>query len=105
MFISPAFADDGVAAMATGSGGGIMQVVPLLLIVVVFYFMVLRPQTKRFQDHRKMVEGLKSGDKVVTGGGLVAKVVKLQGDDEVVLEIANGVQVTAVRTTIMTVKK
>jgi preprotein translocase subunit YajC len=62
---------------------------------------VLRPQSKRFQDHRAMIMNLQKGDKVVTGGGIVATVVKLVGDDEVVLKISNDVEVTALRSTIM----
>ncbi len=106
MFISPAFAQeaasDAAATAATGDGAGfLMSMLPLLLIFFVFYVMVIRPQNKRIIEHRQMINNLQKGDKVVTGGGIVATVKKLVGDDEVVLEIADGVEVTAMRHTLM----
>lgn len=103
MFISLAYAADEATTTAstTDTGSLLMSTLPILLIFLVFYFIVLRPQTARFQEHRKLVEGLQKGDKVVTGGGIVATVVRLQGDDEVVLKISDGVEVVAVRPTIM----
>jgi preprotein translocase subunit YajC len=100
MFIYPAFADD-TASVAAGGGNPIMSILPILLILVVFYFMVIRPQSTRIRAHSEMVKGLHKGDKVVTGGGIVATVVKLVGDEDVVLKLADGVEVTAVRSTIM----
>jgi len=111
MLISPAYAQDAttavsdVAAAAAGPTSIFMSMLPLILIFFVFYVMVIRPQNKRLVEHRNTINNLQKGDKVVTGGGLVAKVVKLQGDDEVVLELADGVHVTAVRQTIMMLRK
>jgi preprotein translocase subunit YajC len=108
MFITPAFADttaNAVAATDAAPGGlaGIMSmpIVPLILVFIVFYFMVIRPQNQRAQEHRDLITGLQKGDKVVTGGGLIATVRKIVSDDEVILELAEGVQVHAVRSTIM----
>lgn len=106
MLISPAFAQDATDAAATATGGitdpgFLMSMLPLVLIFFVFYAMVIRPQNKRLIEHRQTINNLQKGDKVVTGGGLVAKVVKLHGEDEVILEIADGVQVHAMRHTIM----
>jgi len=100
MFINPAFSE---ATTETAAGGGsmLLSMVPILLILVVFYFMVIRPQNKRLQEHRGMVNGLQKGDKVVTGGGLIAKVRRTVGSDEVILDLAEGVQVHAIRSTIM----
>lgn len=102
-FITPAFAQETAAAADTAAeqSSFLMSMLPLLLIFFVFYVMVIRPQNKRMQDHRQTINDLKKGDKVVTGGGVVAKVVKLQGDDEIVLEIANGVEITVLKHTIM----
>jgi preprotein translocase subunit YajC len=102
MLISPAFAAE--AGEAAGAPGAFMSMLPLLLVLVVFYFMVIRPQSARMRQHRTMIDNLKKGDKVVTGGGLVASVVKVQGDDEIVLKLADGVEVTALRSTIMTMR-
>lgn len=103
MLISQAFAQ-GAADVTTAAAEApsfLMSMLPLILIFLVFYVMVIRPQNKRMQEHRTMLNALAKGDKVVTGGGLLAEVVKLQGDDEVVLELADGVKVTALRNTIM----
>ena len=82
--------------------GALMQFAPLFLIFAVFYFMLIRPQQKRYKEHQSMVEGLRRGDKVVTGGGFVGTVVRVEGD-EAVVEIAKGVEVTVVKTTITSV--
>ncbi len=105
MFISPAFAQDTTDAVAAAAQPGIfMSMLPLLLILFIFYIMVIRPQNKRMTEHRAMLQALAKGDKIVTAGGLIGTVVKLVNDDEVVVEIANGVQVTVVRHTIMAKK-
>ncbi|MBP0492935.1 preprotein translocase subunit YajC [Roseomonas indoligenes] len=98
MFISPAYAQD---AGAGGAAGMLMQFAPLILIFVVFYFILIRPQQKKMKDHRDMLGQLKRGDRVVTGGGLVATITKVkEGSDEIEAEIAPNVRVTIVRTTI-----
>ena len=98
MFISPAFAQD---AAAGGAAGMLMQCAPLLLIFGVFYFILIRPQQKKLREHRDMLSQLKRGDRVVTGGGLVAKITNVkEGSDEIEAEIAPNVRVTLVRTTI-----
>lgn len=107
MFISNAYAAAGDAAATVepvGFGGLMGPLLPLLLIFVVFYFMVLRPQNKRIVEHRRMIDNLQKGDKVVTGGGLNATVKRLSGNEEVVLDIGNGVEVTAQRYSIMLVR-
>ena len=104
MFITPAFAEattETAAKVAVGGGSFLMSIVPIFLILAVFYFLVIRPQNKRLQEHNSMVNGLQKGDKVVTGGGLIAKVRKMVGSDEVILDLAEGVQVRAMRSTIM----
>jgi preprotein translocase subunit YajC len=109
MFIRQAFADEivsnntGSAATDMMASGNtlFMSVFPIVLIFIVFYFMVIRPQNKRMIEHRKTINDLQKGDKVVTGGGLIATVKKTIGENEVVLELAEGVQVHAVKSTIM----
>jgi preprotein translocase subunit YajC len=96
MPISTAFAQDAVA----GGGGALVQLLPLVLIFVVFYFLLIRPQQKKLKDHRKMVSELRRGDKVVTGGGLLATVAKIEDDNTLILEIAPNVRVKAQRNTI-----
>ena len=98
MFISPAYAQDAAAGGATGM---IMQFAPLILIFIVFYFILIRPQQRKMKEHRDMLGQLKRGDRVVTGGGRVAKITNVkEGSDEIEAEIAPNVRVTLVRTTI-----
>ena len=106
-FIKPALAETAAtAASATSdSGSMITSMLPLFVILAVFYFMVIRPQSKRLQSHRDMINNLKKGDKVVTGGGLIGKIKKLVGDDELIIELAEGVEAHVVRSTIMMIKE
>lgn len=99
MFISDAF------AQATGAAGGnaFMQFLPFILIIGVFYFLMIRPQQKRAKEHKAMVSALRRGDKVVTSGGILARVSKVIDDSEVELEISSGVKIRIIRSTISTV--
>jgi preprotein translocase subunit YajC len=101
MLISTAYAQ--ATGGATVGGFDLMSLAPLLLIFVVFYFLLIRPQQKKMKDHKAMLASLRRGDKVVTGGGLIATVVKVQSDEEALLEIADGVRVRVVRSTIQSV--
>lgn len=100
MFISEAYAQ----GLGGGDGGGLMGLLPFVLIFVVFYFLLIRPQQKRAKEHKAMVETLKRGDKVVTSGGIVAKVSKVIDDNEVEVEIASDVKVRVIRSTISQVQ-
>lgn len=75
----------------------------IVILVVMFYILLIRPQQKRFQAHKEMLDSLKKGDKVVTAGGLVGKVDKMKGDDEVVVDLGGGTKVTALRSTIQNI--
>ncbi len=75
---------------------GIMDFAPLILLFIVFYFLLIRPQSKRVKEHKKMVESLGKGDEVVTTGGLLGKIVEL-GDNFVVLEVSLDVQLRVQR--------
>lgn len=102
MFITPAFAQG-----ATGAGGGadmLIQLAPFLLIFVVMYFLILRPQQKRAKAHQELVNSLRRGDVVVTGGGLVGKVTKVIDENEVELQIADNVRIRQIRSQIATVR-
>ncbi|MEL7012705.1 MAG: preprotein translocase subunit YajC [Pseudomonadota bacterium] len=76
------------------------QFIPLILIFAIMWFLLIRPQQKKLKEHRAMVEALRRGDQVVTQGGLIGKVSKVKDDDEIEVEIANGVKVRVVRGTI-----
>ena len=76
-----------------------MQILPLLLIFVIFYFLMIRPQQRRMKEHQATIAAVKKGDEVVTGGGMRGKVTKV-GEDEVEVEIAQGVRVRVVKSTL-----
>jgi preprotein translocase subunit YajC len=76
------------------------QFIPLILIFAIMWFLLIRPQQKKLKEHRAMVEALRRGDQVVTQGGLIGKVSKVKDDDEIEVEIATGVKVRVVRSTI-----
>ena len=95
MLITPAYAQ-----AAGGAGGAFASFVPLILIFAIMYFLLIRPQQKKLKDHQKMVEALRRGDQVVTQGGLIGKVTKVKEDNEVEVELAEGVKVRVVKNTI-----
>ena len=76
------------------------QFIPLLLIFGIMYFLLIRPQQKKMKEHQAMVNGVRRGDKVVTAGGMFGKVVKVHDEGEVEVEIADGVKVRMVQSTI-----
>ena len=99
MFISEAFAQAGDAAAAQGSVYGTL--IQLGLIFVIFYVLLIRPQQKKIKQHEAMLMSIKRGDKIITGGGIYGKVVKAEeGGMELVVEIAEGLNVTVNRATI-----
>ncbi|GAA4644174.1 preprotein translocase subunit YajC [Pontixanthobacter gangjinensis] len=76
-----------------------MQFLPLVAMGLIFWFLIIRPQMKRQKEHQEKVSSMKKGDKVVTAGGLIGKIVKVD-DDYADIEIAQGVRVKAVKNTI-----
>ncbi len=102
MLISQAYAQ----AAGGGAGGAfdIMSLLPLVLIFVVFYFLLIRPQQKKMKQHRSMIEAVKRGDIVTLGGGIVGKVTKVVDDGHVEVEIAEGVRVKVLRSTLADVR-
>jgi preprotein translocase subunit YajC len=80
------------------------NVLPFVLIFVIMYFLILRPQQKRAKQHQEMVKNLRRGDNVITSGGLVGKVTKVVDDDQVEIEIADGVRVRQVKSMVADVR-
>ena len=99
MFISPAYAQ-----AAGGSSDFLFQLVPILLMFVIFYLLLLRPQQQKVKQHREMVANLRRGDTVVTAGGIVGKVTKVRDDGELMVDIADNVQVRVIKSTISEVR-
>jgi len=99
MIITPAYAQ-----AAGGAGDGFATLLPLVLIFVVFYFLLIRPQQKRAKNHRAMLGAIRRGDKVVTGGGIMGTVTKVVNEDEVAVEIAEGIKIRVQRGLIASVQ-
>ena len=97
MFATPAYAQ---AAGASPEAGFLTSLLPLVLIFVIFYFLLIRPQQKRQKQHRQMIEALRRGDQVVLAGGILGKVTRVKDEDEAEVEIAEGVKIRVVKSTI-----
>lgn len=98
MFITPAQAQ-GFLGGGDG-GGGLGAFAPIILIFVVFYFLLIRPQQKKVKAHREMLNVVKRGDRILTGGGIIGTVTRVKDNDELVVEIADGVKISVLRGTI-----
>ena len=85
MFFSPAYASNG--------GFDPVSLVPFVLLIVVFYFFLIRPQQKKVQEHKRMVSDLSRGDRVLTGGGIVGQIVRVNEENTAVIEVAQGVRI------------
>ena len=101
MFVTPAF------AQASGGAVGpdmLMSILPFILIFVIMYFLIIRPQRTQMKKRQEMLTAVRRGDTVVTGGGIVGKVQKVVDDNEVEVEIAEGVRIKVLRSTLMDVR-
>ena len=81
----------------------LIQFLPLVLIFVVFYFLLIRPQQRKAKDQKAMLDALRRGDRVVTGGGIIGTVARVDNPEEVIVDIADGVRVRVLRGTITSV--
>ncbi|MEP3345439.1 MAG: preprotein translocase subunit YajC [Litoreibacter sp.] len=98
MFVTPAYAQ-----AAGGAGGAFASFLPLILIFAIMYFLLIRPQQKKLKNHQAMVEAVRRGDQVITQGGIVGKVSKVKEDGEIEVEIAEGVKVRVIKSTLASV--
>ncbi|MFO1059233.1 MAG: preprotein translocase subunit YajC [Dongiaceae bacterium] len=76
------------------------MLIPFVLIIPIFYFLLIRPQQKKMKDHRALISGVKRGDRVVTGGGIIGQVTKVISDSELQVEVSEGVRVRVLRSSI-----
>ncbi len=101
MFANNAYAMAGGAEQQ--AGGGMEGIIMLVIMFAIFYLLLIRPQQKRAKQHKELVENLKSGDQVVTAGGIHGKIVAVQ-DDIITLEIASNVRIKVNRPSIVGTK-
>lgn len=78
--------------------------IPLFLLFGIFYFLIIRPQQQRVKQHQMMVDSVRRGDTVVTAGGLIGRVIKVKDDGEIMVELADDVQVRVVKSTLSQVR-
>lgn len=102
MFITPALAQ-GTSPLG-GDGNMLMSLLPFVLIFVIMYFLILRPQQKRAKTHAEMVKNVRRGDTVITNGGLIGRVTKVVDDDQIEIEIADGVRIRHMRSMVTDVR-
>lgn len=103
MLISAAYATTAAAVPPTvpTSDTLIMNLMMVFTLVILFYFLMIVPQQKRFNKHRAMLGAMKKGDKIVTAGGLVGTIDRIAEEDkEVIIDLGNGIKVTALRDTL-----
>lgn len=90
---------DFLAAGGASAGQGLMGFIPIIGMIAIFWFLIIRPQMKRQKEHAAKIASVKTRDQVVTAGGIVGKVTRVD-DDYVDVEIAQGVKVKVVKSTI-----
>ena len=90
--------------MSGGSDNMLVSLLPFILIFVIMYFLILRPQQKRVKQHQEMVKNVRRGDTVVTSGGLIGKVTKVTDDEQIEVEVAEGVRVRQMKSMIAEVR-
>ena len=98
-FISQVFADGNTPTQSSS----LLSFLPMIAFIAIMYFLLIRPQQKKQKQHQALIASIKKGDKVMTNSGLIAVVDKVENDQEVVLEIANGVKCKFMKATIMNV--
>lgn len=101
MLISTALAQ--AADQAIPGGGMYTTILPLILIFVVFYFLIIRPQQRKQKQHREMLASIRRGDQIVTGGGIVGNVIRVDRDENLQVEIAPEVRVRVLRSNVQDV--
>ena len=103
MFISPAFAQGG-SLFGGGDSPLTSFMIPLVAMFAIMYFLILRPQQKRQKQHQEMIKNVRRGDTVITNGGLVGKITKVVDDDQIEIELAEGVRVRQMRAMVADVR-
>ena len=101
MFITPAYAQTAVA----GAPDMLVSLLPFVLIFVIMYFLIIRPQRTAAEKREELLKNIRRNDTIVTGGGVIAKVTKVvEGEQEIEVEIAQGVKVKLLRSMVADVR-
>jgi preprotein translocase subunit YajC len=97
--ISAAYAQDAAAAQPSL----LTNLAPMVLVIGIFYLLIIRPQQKKYKQHQQMINAVKRGDDIVTGGGIIGKVTRVEEGGKVKVQIAEGVEITVEQSTISSV--
>ncbi|MDD3288106.1 MAG: preprotein translocase subunit YajC [Alphaproteobacteria bacterium] len=101
LFIGTAWAQEATQqSTMAASGDALMKFMPLFLIFAVFYFLLIRPQQKKLDEQTAMLKALKKGDKVITAGGVIGTIHKVEGEEYLQVEVADGIRLKVVRSTV-----
>jgi preprotein translocase subunit YajC len=98
-YLFPAFAQQASGPAASG-GFDFRSLIPFALMAVVMYLLLIRPQQKKMKQHQELVSNVRRGDRVVTAGGLIGRIHKVGAEDEVVLELEDGVRARLLKSSI-----
>lgn len=98
-FIGQVFADGNTNTQQSS----LLSFLPMVALIIIFYFLLIRPQQKKQKQHQALIASIKKGDRVMTNSGLIATVDRVENEQEVILEIADGVKCRFVKGTIMNV--
>ena len=98
--VSSAYAQAASGQSSSSGLDALQQFVPLIFIVVIFYFLLFRPQQQKAKQLRNQLGQLRRGDGVITAGGIIGTVARVISDDELAVDIAEGVRVRVVRSTV-----
>ncbi len=82
----------------------LLQIAPWIAVFGIFYFLMIRPQQQRAKQHQELINNVRRGDTVVTSGGIVGRVAKVKDDAEIMVEIADNVQVRVLKSTLSDVR-
>ena len=93
--INPAFAQT-----AAQQPSMLASFIPLILIFLIFYFLLIRPQQKKQKEHKILLSQIKRGDEILTSGGIIGKVMKVDGEEKLTVEISQNVNVIIYRSTV-----
>ncbi len=104
-FIASAIAADITTSAATQPPSLLMNIMPFIMIFLVCYLLIIRPQMKKQKEHQTMISSIHRGEKVVTGGGIIGTVVKVEDDDSDILhvEIAPNVKIRVIKSTVTSI--
>lgn len=95
---SLAFADAPISAQS-GAPSPLVSLAPLLVIFAIFYLLLIRPQQKKMKEHKKMIENLKKGDKVITSSGIYATVIGI-GETSMEVKLAENVKIKILKSSV-----